>query len=60
MVISRFCKFLKNWSPSYFKVMLIKMGLSNKDIWFLDFGIFDLALNNGIFGQWLIDGFLGF
>ncbi len=36
------------------------MGLSNKDIWFLDFGIFDLALNNGIFGQWLIDGFLGF
>jgi hypothetical protein len=31
--------------------MLIKMGLSNEDIWILDFGILDLALNNGnVFG----------
>jgi len=44
-------KFLKNWSPSYLKVMLIKMGPSNEDIWFLDFAILDLALNNeNVFG----------
>jgi len=43
-------EFKKNWPPSYLRVMLIKMGLS-KDIWILDFGILDLALNNGnIFG----------
>jgi hypothetical protein len=37
------------------------MGPSNEDIWILDFGILDVALNNGnLFGQWWIDGFLGF
>jgi hypothetical protein len=36
-----------------FKMMLIKMGPSNEDIWILDFGILDVALNNGnLFGQW--------
>jgi hypothetical protein len=31
--------------------MLIKMGHGNEDIWILDFGILDLALNNGnLFG----------
>ncbi len=41
--------------------MLIKMGPNNEDIWFLDFGILDIALNNGnVFGQWSIDGFIGF
>jgi hypothetical protein len=31
--------------------MLIKMGLSNEDIWILEFWISDLALNNGnVFG----------
>jgi hypothetical protein len=52
MVISKFWKFLKNWPPSYLRVMLIKMGSSNEDIWILDFGILDLALNNGnLFGH---------
>jgi hypothetical protein len=52
---------LKNWSPSYLKAMLIKMGPSNEDIWFLDFGFLDFALNNGnVLGQWSINGFLGF
>jgi hypothetical protein len=52
MIISRFWKFLKNWSPSYLRAMLIKMGPSIEDIWFLDFGILDLALSNGnVFGQ---------
>jgi len=45
-------EFKKNWPPSYLRVMLIKMGPS-EDIWILDFGILDLALNNGnIFGRW--------
>jgi hypothetical protein len=31
--------------------MLIKMGPNNEDIWILDFGILDLALNNeNVFG----------
>jgi hypothetical protein len=60
-VVSRFWKFKKNWSPSYLRVMLIKMGPSNEDIWILDFGILDLALNNGnVFDQLWIDGFMGF
>jgi hypothetical protein len=44
MVVSRFWKCFKNWSPLYLKVMLIKMGPSNEDIWFLDIGILDLAV----------------
>jgi hypothetical protein len=51
MVVSKFWKFFENWSPSYLEVMLIKMGPSNEDIWILDFGILDVALNNGnVFG----------
>ncbi len=51
MVVSKFWKFLKNWSPSYLRMMLIKMGPNNEDIWILDFGILDLALNNeNVFG----------
>jgi hypothetical protein len=31
--------------------MLIKMGPNNEDIWILEFGILDFALNNGnVFG----------
>jgi hypothetical protein len=61
MVVSRFWKFLKNWSPSYLRMMLMKIGPSNEDIWFLDFGILDLVVNNGNFlGQWSINGFIGF
>jgi hypothetical protein len=61
MVVSRFWNCFKSWSPPYLKVMLIKMGPSNEDIWFLDIGILDLALNNGnVFGQWSINGFLWF
>jgi hypothetical protein len=61
MVVSKFWKCFKNWSPPYLKVMLIKMGPSNEGIWFLDIGILDLALNNGnVFGQWSINVFLWF
>ncbi len=42
-------------------MMLMKIGPSNEDIWFLDFGILDLVVNNGNFlGQWSINGFIGF
>jgi hypothetical protein len=55
-VVSKFWKFFSSWLPSHLKVVLIKMGPSNEDIWILELSILEfwnLALNNGnVFGQW--------
>jgi hypothetical protein len=51
MVVSKFWKFISSWSPSYLRVMLIKMGPSKEEMriyGFWNFGILDLALNNAI------------